>query len=238
MPRLHRDIEPGLGGQPIVRFVIDQPGVTAQRTALAGRFQIGFAGDAILIVGQFVAQGAHHFHQHHADIGFQPVGPVGVALAGKIEQGAAKAVEIACPVINRKINPLLRRAVGVGRVAVEVAGAVGFEAEGHVIEVAIQVGVVDAQPVLGKIARRNGGQAEHIAPINHGPNRAGHRHLRQAIAAGGAVNADLLRRNCAKNGGGLGQGIVLKKVDIERGLVGGHKHKIDAGDGVLLNQLL
>ena len=134
-----------------MHFIIDQAGVVAQRTPLGGSFQVGLAVDAILEVRQFVGQCAHHLDQHDADVGLQAILPVGIALAGEVEQGAAETVEVTRLVVDRKIDPFLRRARRVFRFAIQVAGASGLEAEGDVIEVAIDGWAVDPQRVERKV---------------------------------------------------------------------------------------
>ena len=130
----------GRCAQAIVDRIIDQRGMPPQRPPLGGCFKISFAREAILDIGEFVAQGRHHLGQHHAAIGFDDLGPIGIPLRGKIQKRAAQTREVARQIVDWKIDQILRRTFGFRRFAVELARATLFEGEFDSVEKAIDAG--------------------------------------------------------------------------------------------------
>ena len=118
-----------------------------QGAALRCSFKVGLPGYAVLVIGHLIAKGAEHLSEHNPGIRFQPVRPVGVAQAGKIEQSPAKAPKVAGRIVHGKINQVFGRALMGQRCAVRIRRAIGLEGKTYIIVKRIDAKVSDVQPV-------------------------------------------------------------------------------------------
>src|SRR5207249_4196097 len=78
--------------------------------------------------------------------------PLGIALGCEIEQRPAETPEVARAVIHREIHRSVGRALRRRRLAIQVARAVGLEAERNIIEETVDARVVDEQAIARKIS--------------------------------------------------------------------------------------
>src|SRR5205823_11715340 len=125
--------------------------MTTDRASLRRRFEIRFSRDAVLIIGELVAYGAHYFDEHHPKIGFEPVLPFGVPLACKIQERLPNAPKIARLIVDRKIDALVRRTRIDLRLTIEIAWTIRFETEIDVIEIGIDARMLDSKPICCKV---------------------------------------------------------------------------------------
>ena len=123
--------------------IIDKGRVPSQRSPLGSGFQVSFASKTVLNIGEFIAKCGHHLGQHHPAVGFDDLGPVGIALRGEVQKRTAQTREVARQVVNREIDQVWGWTLGLAKLAVEVAGAALFKRELDAVEKAINAGRVD-----------------------------------------------------------------------------------------------
>ena len=122
----HLDSKPCARLIAFVQMVVDQPGVTRERDALARAREIGLVHDAVLIVGQFVGGGGEQIDQHLVVIGLAGAFPAGHALGHRDHQGVTERVVVLGEIVDRRTR--------LGRTAFERRRAVIGEAAGPELE--------------------------------------------------------------------------------------------------------
>src|SRR5207245_8826200 len=128
-----------------------------------------FAGYSVVVIRELVSESAQHLGEHVANVGFEAILALGIALGCEIEQRPAETPEVARAVIHREIHRSVGRALMRRRLAIQVARAVGLETERNIIEETVDARVVDEQAIARKIPGSDGLDAEHIAAIDDGP---------------------------------------------------------------------
>ena len=77
---VHLEIQPRSRAEAVVNVVVNQACVTPQGAALSGRLEVRFAADSVLVIRELVAERAQHLGEHVADVGFEAILPLGIAL--------------------------------------------------------------------------------------------------------------------------------------------------------------
>ena len=101
---VHLEIQPRSRAEAVVNVVVNQACVTPQGAALSGRLEVRFAADSVLVIRELVAERAQHLGEHVADVGFEAILPLGIALGCEIEQRPAETPEVARAVVHREIH--------------------------------------------------------------------------------------------------------------------------------------
>ena len=102
--------------------------MTTDRDTLAGRFQVGFGGNGVLVVAEVVTHIGQYLYQRDANIGNMPLLPVGHDQGQPIKDKLAEASIVLRQIIDLWLvqHPWW---AGVCCRAIEIAGAVCLEGE-------------------------------------------------------------------------------------------------------------
>ena len=120
--RGHVELHEGGGRQRGRGLVVDEPGVPHQGQPLCRGVERRLGGDAVLQVAQLVRERAQRLHEHDADVGLGPFGPLRVAGRGEVGQRLAEAREVLGQVVDRD-RRLGRRGLAGGTAGAVAVGA-------------------------------------------------------------------------------------------------------------------
>jgi hypothetical protein len=132
--------------------VVDEASVAGGRDAVQAGVEIGLRRrPRVLEVAEVVTRIGEELDERHAEIGRQPLPPVGIAQRDQVDHQPPEALVVLGQVVERRVGQQLGRAFDV-LPAVELGRAARLEAEARLGPLLVDQRVEEAQHVGGEIA--------------------------------------------------------------------------------------